>query len=348
MQAAQPEPRRGDRAPGQRPRRGRTAVRDLNDVVGGRAELRRRQPGRLGMTIDKLASITTNLTESLDHIKQTLHVTPTAFANFINIYEPAHGALTGVTGGHQLHQPAQLHLRRQFRPPHGWVPNSRRSCASSTWRRSSRTGSTTSRRSDSTSSSARGRGRQRDHLQRGLDAPRLRPARHRRRRTPPVLARRRRPPNAADRAGLPRHDGAPRSRVMTRSAFVCAPDWLTALVLAAVGVCGCGWRGLNSLPLPGTKGGGPGSYQIQAQVPDVNNIQPNSRVRVGDVNGRQRHQDRASGLARAGDDAHQRRRELPANATAKDGPDQPAGLTAHRARHHRRASRHKAGCTTVH
>jgi phospholipid/cholesterol/gamma-HCH transport system substrate-binding protein len=58
-----------------------------------------------------------------------------------------------------------------------------------------------------------------------------------------------------------------------------------ALAAAAVLACsGCGsWRGLNSLPLPGTQGREPGSYEIQVQMPDVNNIQPNSRVRVGDV-----------------------------------------------------------------
>ncbi len=47
---------------------------------------------------------------------------------------------------------------------------------------------------------------------------------------------------------------------------------------------GCEWHGLNSLPLPGTQGRGPDSFTIQAQMPDVNNIQENSRVRVGDVN----------------------------------------------------------------
>lgn len=53
---------------------------------------------------------------------------------------------------------------------------------------------------------------------------------------------------------------------------------------AVVSAAGCGnWRGLNSLPLPGTQGRGQGSFQIQAQMPDVNNLQPNSRVRVGDV-----------------------------------------------------------------
>jgi phospholipid/cholesterol/gamma-HCH transport system substrate-binding protein len=47
---------------------------------------------------------------------------------------------------------------------------------------------------------------------------------------------------------------------------------------------GCAtWRGLNSLPLPGTQGRGAGSFQIQVQMPDINNLQPNSRVRVGDV-----------------------------------------------------------------
>jgi phospholipid/cholesterol/gamma-HCH transport system substrate-binding protein len=55
------------------------------------------------------------------------------------------------------------------------------------------------------------------------------------------------------------------------------------LVVVAGGISGCGWRGLNSLPLPGTEGNGPAAYSIQAQMPDVNNIQANSRVRVADV-----------------------------------------------------------------
>ena len=56
-------------------------------------------------------------------------------------------------------------------------------------------------------------------------------------------------------------------------------------VAVLVGISGCGdWRGLNTLPMPGTQGGGDGAFVIQAQLPDVNNIQPNSRVRVGDVN----------------------------------------------------------------
>jgi phospholipid/cholesterol/gamma-HCH transport system substrate-binding protein len=55
-----------------------------------------------------------------------------------------------------------------------------------------------------------------------------------------------------------------------------------ALVVAALSGCG-GWHGLNTLPLPGTAGGGPGAFTIQAQLPNVTNLQPNSRVRVNDV-----------------------------------------------------------------
>jgi phospholipid/cholesterol/gamma-HCH transport system substrate-binding protein len=56
---------------------------------------------------------------------------------------------------------------------------------------------------------------------------------------------------------------------------------LAVLVLAATS--GCGWRGLNSLPMPGTSGRGPGSYTIKVELPDVANLEENSRVRVGDV-----------------------------------------------------------------
>ena len=54
-------------------------------------------------------------------------------------------------------------------------------------------------------------------------------------------------------------------------------------VSVAAAASGCGWHGLNSLPLPGTKGSGPGAYTVQAQMPDVHTIKQNSRVRVNDV-----------------------------------------------------------------
>ena len=64
----------------------------------------------------------------------------------------------------------------------------------------------------------------------------------------------------------------------------CRATAITSVMLLAAVLSGCGWRGLNSFPLPGTQGRGPGAFTIQAQMPDVNNIQENSRVRVGDVN----------------------------------------------------------------
>jgi phospholipid/cholesterol/gamma-HCH transport system substrate-binding protein len=59
------------------------------------------------------------------------------------------------------------------------------------------------------------------------------------------------------------------------------------VTLAVVALSGCSvlsnFRGANSLPLPGTKGGGAGSYTIQVQMPDVQTLKENSRVRVNDV-----------------------------------------------------------------
>lgn len=57
---------------------------------------------------------------------------------------------------------------------------------------------------------------------------------------------------------------------------------LIVLALAAVPSCS-DFQGLNTVKLPGTKGGGPGSFTIQAQLPDVQNLEKNSRVRVNDV-----------------------------------------------------------------
>lgn len=92
-----------------------------------------------------------------------------------------------------------------------------------------------------------------------------------------------------------------------------------ALLAIAAGATGCEWRGLNSLPMPGTEGGGPGSYVIQAQLPDVGYIQQNSRVRVGDANvgtiTRIERQDWHALVTMTLDPSV----DLPANATAKVG-----------------------------
>lgn len=58
---------------------------------------------------------------------------------------------------------------------------------------------------------------------------------------------------------------------------------LVCLAAVVLGLSGCQWQGLNSVSLPGTEGGGPGSFEVKAELPDITNIERNSRVRVGDV-----------------------------------------------------------------
>jgi len=72
------------------------AVQDINDVIGDVQSFVADNKETIGTTSDKLASVTTALNQSLDDIKQTLHITPTAFSNFVNIYQPAQGAFTGA------------------------------------------------------------------------------------------------------------------------------------------------------------------------------------------------------------------------------------------------------------
>jgi phospholipid/cholesterol/gamma-HCH transport system substrate-binding protein len=72
------------------------AVKDLNDVVGDVGSFVHDNRESLGTTSDKLGELSKTLVESLDDIKQTLHVAPNAFQNFANIYEPANAALTGA------------------------------------------------------------------------------------------------------------------------------------------------------------------------------------------------------------------------------------------------------------
>ena len=67
-------------------------VEDLNSASAKVKDFVAENREALGTTSDKLAGITTAVNESLDDIKQTLHVAPNAFQNFINIYEPAHAS----------------------------------------------------------------------------------------------------------------------------------------------------------------------------------------------------------------------------------------------------------------
>jgi phospholipid/cholesterol/gamma-HCH transport system substrate-binding protein len=65
------------------------AVNDLRGFVADNREA-------LGTAVDHLAAITTAMNDSRGDIKQVLHVAPTVFQNFMNIYQPAQSAVTGI------------------------------------------------------------------------------------------------------------------------------------------------------------------------------------------------------------------------------------------------------------
>jgi len=58
---------------------------------------------------------------------------------------------------------------------------------------------------------------------------------------------------------------------------------VTIVLAATVVLGGCEFKGLNSLPLPGTQGGGEGSYSVELEMPNVTTIDQNSPVKVDDV-----------------------------------------------------------------
>ncbi|MCV7097696.1 MCE family protein [Mycobacterium kubicae] len=64
----------------------------LSDLRGFLSENRE----SIGVTFDRLSSITTALNDSRADIKQILHIAPTVFQNFTNIYQPAQSAMTGI------------------------------------------------------------------------------------------------------------------------------------------------------------------------------------------------------------------------------------------------------------
>ncbi|OBI98810.1 mammalian cell entry protein [Mycobacterium alsense] len=81
------------------------AAEELNGVVADVQGFAAENREALGTTADKLTSISKALVDSLDDIKQTLHIAPTVLQNFNNIYEPANGALTGALAANNLANP---------------------------------------------------------------------------------------------------------------------------------------------------------------------------------------------------------------------------------------------------
>jgi phospholipid/cholesterol/gamma-HCH transport system substrate-binding protein len=72
------------------------AVSDLNSAVGDVQSFVAENREALGTTFDKLAGVTQALHDSLDDLKQVLHVAPNSLQNYVNIYQPAQGAATSV------------------------------------------------------------------------------------------------------------------------------------------------------------------------------------------------------------------------------------------------------------
>ena len=81
------------------------AIKDLNDVVGEVKSFVADNREALGTTTDKLASVSTALTQSLDDIKQALHILPTVAANAANLYQPAQGTLSGIAAVNNFADP---------------------------------------------------------------------------------------------------------------------------------------------------------------------------------------------------------------------------------------------------
>ena len=79
--------------------------------------------------------MTQALTESLDDVKQFLHVAPNTLQNYVNIWQPAQGAASAMLAVNNFANPIPF-LCGAMQARRGWVPRSRPSCACSTWRRS--------------------------------------------------------------------------------------------------------------------------------------------------------------------------------------------------------------------
>ena len=84
------------------------AVADIDSAIGDVTTFVAENRDTVATTSQKLGDVTTMLNESKYDIEQLLHVAPNAFQNFINIYQPAQGALTGVLAVTNFASPVQF------------------------------------------------------------------------------------------------------------------------------------------------------------------------------------------------------------------------------------------------
>jgi phospholipid/cholesterol/gamma-HCH transport system substrate-binding protein len=81
------------------------AVHELGELAGQLTGFVNDNRESLGITADKLASVSQALHDSIPDIKDALHVAAPTFQNFLNIYQPAQGTLTGALSVNNFQNP---------------------------------------------------------------------------------------------------------------------------------------------------------------------------------------------------------------------------------------------------
>jgi phospholipid/cholesterol/gamma-HCH transport system substrate-binding protein len=81
------------------------AVTDLNTAVGDVAGFLKDNREAIGISTDKLSSISTAVHDSLGDVKQLLHLAPNVLQDFYNIYQPAQAGLTGALAVNNFSDP---------------------------------------------------------------------------------------------------------------------------------------------------------------------------------------------------------------------------------------------------
>jgi phospholipid/cholesterol/gamma-HCH transport system substrate-binding protein len=81
------------------------AVKDLNSALAEVTKFVAENRDTVATTSENLASVSQALTDSLDDIKQLLHVAPNSVANLVNTYQPAQATLSGILAANNFSDP---------------------------------------------------------------------------------------------------------------------------------------------------------------------------------------------------------------------------------------------------
>ena len=80
----------------------------LNDDLQPIIDFLNENKETLGVTSDRAAELTDALVQSIDDVKQALHVGPNVFQNVLNIYQPAQSAFSGIIALQNFANPLQF------------------------------------------------------------------------------------------------------------------------------------------------------------------------------------------------------------------------------------------------